>query len=148
MQTARLPYGLASFRNVALSQSNGSDPAAAAEFSTTVPTGKAWLVKAVSAELVTDGTGTPWPSLVIDDGTDIIFRGLSGSAAQAVSTTCRHTWAPGLVQGGAASDAGKTGGLPADLVILEGYRIRSLTSSLAGTDNWGAPSFYVVEFSI
>lgn len=143
------PPGVSAGR-ATIKQINGTDPAAAAEFSETVPsTGGvvAWELLAVSVELVTDATGAVWPSLIIDDGTDIIFRGLSGTAGQALSTTCRHTWAPGLELAGAASDLAKTGGLPEGLVLPSGYRIRSLTNALAGTDNYGAPSLFVVEYS-
>jgi hypothetical protein len=126
----------------------GTDPAAATEFLETVPAGKLWHLKAVSVGLTTDGTGTVWPSLVIDDGTTSFFRAQSGTAAQSLSTTQRHTWATDLVQAGAAADVAKTGVLPTDLFLPAGYRVGSASVTLNGTDNFTAPALYVVEYDV
>ncbi|MGI8514054.1 MAG: hypothetical protein ACR2NT_02755 [Acidimicrobiia bacterium] len=73
----------------------GADPAASAEFSITVPTGERWLLTSVSVPLVQGITQTPWPRLIIDDGTNDLFASHSGTAAQAASTTCQHSWSEG-----------------------------------------------------
>lgn len=130
-------------------QVNGTNPAANTEFSDTVPTGKAWRLIAVSVALVQGITQTPQPLLVLDDGTDVIFEGFGSTTAQAVSTTCRYTWAPGLTLTGlvgATTNVHSTAPLPEGFILLPGYRIRSSTVGIGANSDYGAPSYYVVEY--
>lgn len=125
----------------------GADPAANAEFSITVPAGERWLVKAVTVALVQGLTDTPWPTLVIDDGTNVLCAAKSGTAAMAVSTTCQHSWSPGcpLTIAGATTAVIATGPIPADLVLEAGYRLRSVTAGLGSNSNYGVPRVTVVK---
>ncbi|MBI3936408.1 MAG: hypothetical protein HY323_05480 [Betaproteobacteria bacterium] len=130
-------------------QVTGTDPAANTEFSETVPAAKAWKLVAVSVALVQGATQTPQPILVIDDGADVFFESFGSSAAQAVSTTCQYTWAPGHTlsgQVGATTNVHSTGPLPEGLVLPPGFRIRSSTIGIGANSNYGAPSLYVVEY--
>jgi hypothetical protein len=133
-----------------LIQVNGADPAAGAEVSQTVPAGKWWGLQAVSIPLVQGITDTPQPILVIDDGTDVIMELFGATTVQAVSTTCRYNWAPGLPLSGligSAANVHATAPLPEDLILAPGYRIRTVTLGLTATGNYGVPSFYVAEYS-
>ena len=132
-------------------QKNGTNPAANTEFSETVPTGRAWRVYAVSVSLVQGATQTPQPILIIDDGTDVVFESFGSSAAQAVSTTCRYTWAPNLTlsgQVGATTNVHSTAPLPAGMVMLAGWKIRTSTLGIGANTDYAAPSLYVAEYPI
>lgn len=128
----------------------GTDPAANTELSETVPAGKSWHLLSVTVALVQGLTQTPRPILVLDDGTTTVFESFGASAAQAVSTTCRYTWAPGLTLSGvvgATTDVHANAPLPAGLVLPAGWRVRTSTTGLGANSNYGAPSLLVVEYS-
>lgn len=134
----------------ALIQVNGTSPAAGAEVSETVPAGKWWGLQSVSIPLVQGITNTPQPILVIDDGTDVIIELFGATTAQAVSTTCRYNWAPGLPLSalvGATTNVHATAPLPEDLILGPGFRIRTVTLGIAATSDYGVPSLYVAEYS-
>jgi hypothetical protein len=107
--------------------------------------GRPWLLYSVSVECAQGATQTPWPSLVIDDGTNVLFRGFSGTAAMSAGTTTQHTWAPGLPAVGSAASVANTGPLPEGLVLPPGYRIRTLTTGIGANTNYGAPVLMVAE---
>lgn len=123
----------------------GADPAANAETSITVPGGRAWVIVSYLATLVADANAANrFPSLVITDGVRRVMRIASGTATTA-NQTIEHCWA---VVGQSRS---QTAGallemLPADLLLLPGWTIGSLTQGLQATDNWGAPTVLVTEF--
>jgi hypothetical protein len=122
-----------------VSSVSSNDAAAGAEFLFTVPAGEKWLLKSVSVPLVQSATDTPWPTLVIDDGTNVIWSARSGTAAQAINTTCQHSWGPAspLTIAGATTAVKATGPLPEGLVLPAGYRIQSSTTGIAATANYG-----------
>ena len=139
-----------SFTTRSFLQVNGSDPAANAEISETVPAGKHWGLVSVSVALVQGITQTPQPILVLDDGVDVIFESFGSSAAQAVSTTCRYTWAPGnpfTGQIGSGVDVHSSAPLPQGIVLPPGYRIRTSTLGKGANTDYGVPSLLVLEFS-
>lgn len=150
MQNALLPPGLFAFREATVKRVVSADPIANAEFSLTVPAGKAWLLQSVTAVLVQGITNTPQPLLQITDGSNILFESIGSTTAQAVSTTCRYTWSNSLLlsgQIGATVDVHATGSLPENLVLPAGYVITSKTLGLAATADWGIASALVVEYS-
>lgn len=127
----------------------GTDPAANTEISETVPAGKFYKLVSVSVALVQGATQTPQPILVIDDGTNVVYESFGSSAAQAVSTTCRYTWAVGLPltgQVGATTNVHSTAPLPEDLLLPAGYRIRTSTIGIGANSDYGVPSLLIVEF--
>lgn len=129
---------------------SGADPAANAEVSIVVPAGKYWYPLAISVALVQGITQTPQPILVIDDGTTTFFEAFGSSAAQAVSTTCRYTWAPQLTltgQVGATTNVHSTAPLPRDLVLGPGFRITTNTLGKGANSDYGVPVLYVVEIA-
>lgn len=123
----------------------GSDPAAGAEISETVPTNARWRLISLQAALVTDATAANRiPVLIVDDGTNELARGGHG-IAQAASLTINHTF--GVF--GAALQVTTTnflGMAPAGIVLMGGHRIRTSTAALQAGDNWGAPRLFVEEW--
>jgi len=131
-------------------QINGTDPAANTEFSATVPDGTTWQLKAVSVSLAQAASQTPLPILIIDDGTDVVFENFGSTTVQAVNTTTRYTWAPGLTlsgQVGATTNVHATAALPEGLTLPSGWRVRSSTVGIGANSNYGAPSLYVVAIT-
>jgi hypothetical protein len=126
----------------------GADPAAGGEVSITVPAGVRWALLSVSVALVQGATQTPQPILVIDDGTDVLFESFGSSAAQAVSTTCRYTWAPNFPlsgQVGATTNVHSVAPLVPGLVLPAGYRIRTSTLGIGANSDYGVPALMIVE---
>jgi hypothetical protein len=127
----------------------GTNPAAGAEISETVPAGKWWEVITVSVSLVQGLTQTPQPILVIDDGATTLAEFFGASAAQAASTTCRYTWGAHLPLSaivGAGANGRATAPLPSGLVLPAGSRVRTSTLGIGAATDYGAPVLYVVEY--
>jgi hypothetical protein len=127
----------------------GTDPAANAEISETVPAGKYWEVISVTALLVQGATQTPFPILILDDGTTELWEGYGAAAAQDASTTARYTWSqggpgPGALLG-ATPDLHANAALP-KMILGPGYRVRTNTVGKGANTNWGAPRLLVVEY--
>lgn len=141
-----LPTGFA-FSTRDIKQINGADPAANAEFSESIPAGKIWELLAVSVSLVQGATQTPQPTLIIDDGADVVFQGYGASSAQNASVTARYTWAKDLPLGAAGALTIVTAPLPSGLFLPAGWRIRTSTIGIGANTNYGAPSLYVVEYA-
>lgn len=124
----------------------GTNPAAGAEISETVPTGARWALRGISAFLVTDVTAvTRLPHLVIDDGTTLLLRLYSSSGAS-LSSTVRFHWA-----GVGANLVTSSGNfvlsmLPPDLMLSAGWRISMVTVNLQAADDWSAPQLYIEEW--
>jgi hypothetical protein len=109
---------------------------------------KSWYLMSVSVACVQGATQTPQPILVIDDGATVVYENFGSSAAQAVSTTCQYTWAPGLslsAQVGATTNVHSTAPLPEGLILPPGYRISTNTLGKGANTDYGAPSYLVVE---
>ena len=131
-------------------QFTGTNPAANTEITETVPAGTSWLLVSVTVALVQGITQTPQPILVIDDGVDVIYESFGSSAAQAVSTTCQYTWAPGHTlsgQVGATTNVLSVAPLPAGLILPAGFRIRTSTVGIGANSDYGAPSLVYVEYA-
>src|SRR3954462_15206879 len=110
-----MPPGVQSNLGSVAQRVAGANPAANAEFTVSVPSGKSWLLLSVTVSLAQAGAGSSQPLLGIDDGTSTLIESFGSSAAQAVSTTCQYTWAPGLVltgQVGATTSVHSQGSLP------------------------------------
>lgn len=124
----------------------GTNPAAAAEISETVPVGSRWKFKGMRAVLTTSATvANRNVTLTIDDGTNTI---LSGGAVynQAASAAFTYWFAPGLTNSVQTSVIAQVPIPPTDTLILpSGYRIRTLTGALQAGDDWGAPQYLVEE---
>lgn len=125
---------------------SGTDPAAGAEISETVPTSARWRLLTIRYTLVTSAVaGTRRSNLVLDDGTTIFARHIAG-VTQGVSTTLVYNWGVGLSRLTAAV-TGETMDPFIDYVQLRGaFRFRTDTTSLDAGDNYSAPDFLVEEW--
>lgn len=106
---------------------------------------KTWALLAVSVQLVQGATQTPFPSLVIDDGSVTVFQAFCGTAAMNASVTSQLTWAPNLPALGSGASTATLGPLPDGLLLPAGYRIRTSTTGIGANTNYGAPSYLVAE---
>lgn len=106
---------------------------------------KSWMLLGVSVQLVQGATQTPFPSLVIDDGANIVFQAFAGTAALSAATTSQYSWGPNLPAVGGAAATAATGPLPFGLVLPSGYRIRTITTGIGANTDYGAPSYFICE---
>lgn len=142
MAILTLPSNKVTYKRVA-----GTDPAAGVECNDTVPAGLWWVLLSYSVQLVQGATQTPLPTLVVDDGTNILAQAPGSSGTQVVSSTAQYTWAPEFnltAQIGATPNTLSCGPFP-ELLLEAGWRIRTVTIGLGANSNYGAPSIYVAE---
>jgi hypothetical protein len=123
----------------------GSNPAAGAECSDTVPAGEFWVIKSILLQLVTDATViTRRVHVTLDDGTTAFTRKPS-NASQAASLTQNYAIGgnnpASAVIATYCSDPLPEFGLPA------GSRIKTVTDNLQAGDNYAAPVYYVEKYS-
>lgn len=134
------PEGAGNIRNV-----TGTDPAAGAEASDTVPANSRWKVLVAQYLLVTDANvATRVPTFIIDDGTTITAAYGAGVSPTA-STTNRLNFLAGAGSMGSAA-AGNVGFLPVGMTLSGGYRMRTATTLIQVGDNYAAPQFLVEEY--
>jgi hypothetical protein len=125
-------------------------PAAGAESITTVPAGKYWRMASFICTLTTDATvATRLPTLVIDDGTNILIR-LIGSAtvgltASSSASYCATVLGTSQVAITGVQMVGPTLPDPTFLVLQPGWRIRTSTTAIAAGDQWGIARLVVQE---
>src|SRR3990167_2675136 len=118
----------------------GTNPAAGAEVSETVPGNAIWSLMSLQVTIV-GGAADFFPAFQIDDGTTSVWEGpVITVAATATEIMC-------LAEHGALVD-GSTSNfpLPRDLYLPEGYRIR--TRNISADDNYGAPRLLVEEWVV
>jgi hypothetical protein len=123
----------------------GTDPAAGAEISETVPTGARWRLRGVVATLVTDATvANRQPSLVLDDGANVYAR-MPFDSAQVGTQTIAYSWACG---GNPANGSTVARGMPLNdqAYLFQAHRFRTATAGLVAGDNWSAPVYLVEEW--
>lgn len=126
-------------------QFEGTNPAAGAEISETVPTNALWRFISLRTTLVNSAAvGSRFPRLVFDDGSEVFAEHLIGITTVALDTTVL-CWAAGASQQGAGG-LSATAGVANDLWLPEGYRVRTLTSGLQAGDDYNAPQLLVEEW--
>lgn len=124
----------------------GDDPAAGQEWEIVVPAGARWRVMAVIAQLVTDATVQDrFPGVEYTDGTNRVWRGATPTAMGA-SSTFTHSWGIGVGYEAAQGAQHISRGLPTELILIGGYKIRSSTTDLRAGDNWGPPRVHIEEW--
>ena len=129
----------------ALRSVTGTNPAAGVEISETVPTGARWRLNALASFLTPDATvANRTARLLIDDGTNILWQSEPGGVATA-GAAWRYTAGAGIPRLAGAFDI-QTWSLPTDLILLAGWRVRTLTASLQAADDWDAPFLLVEEW--
>lgn len=135
-----LPSNIGSIKRVA-----GANPAAGNEVSDAVPAGKSWVLFGLSVQLVQGLTQTPNPTIVIDDGTNIVFQSTPLASAINASVTAQISAAPGLALSGGGAATVATIPLPAGFVLPSGWRIRTVTAGIGANTDYGVPSYFVCE---
>lgn len=123
----------------------GTDPAAGAEISETVPTGSVRRLLSLVATLTCDATAaTRQAILVFDDGTNIHTRMPQGMTLTA-SQSAIFCWHLGSAT---TSSAAAFSNCPlADRIRLDAFsRFRTMVTNIQAGDNWGAPQFLVEEW--
>lgn len=125
----------------------GTDPAAGAECSDTVPTGARWRLISYAVTVVFANAGIERTvAIVVDDGATAYWRGISLALLNPNSTV---VIAAGAGLGAAGLDSYATAqqtGLPNGLLLLAGHRIKTATTTLNAADNYAAPRILVEEF--
>lgn len=123
----------------------GTDPAAGAEVSETVPTGAYWDLLGFRATLVTSAVaGARRVHVVIDDGAAILLD-LAAADTQAASLTRNYNAGQdGFAR--AAQDSEIYVPLPAAIRLAPGFRVRTTTTLLDAGDNYSAPQLLVREY--
>ena len=129
----------------------GTDQAANTEVSDAVPAGKWWWVIAVTVQMVQGATQTPLPALQFDDGTNTFGFYPGSTTAMTAATTAQFSWAidgplTGLI--GTSPAIQSVGPLGNYIILPPGGHIKNLTAGLGANSNYGAPIYYVCEFSI
>lgn len=123
----------------------GTDPAAAAEISETVPTGARWRLLNLLVTLVTDGNAANRdPRLTIDDGATVYVDQALGANVTA-STTTQINMASRVIRNAIAQARTLSIPIP-DLVLLAGHRLITITTNIQAGDNYGAPELLVQEW--
>jgi hypothetical protein len=123
----------------------GTDPAAGAEVSETVPTNARWRLMAVFVQFVADANvANRNPFLIIDDGATTLLE-IGSSTSITAGQTINLNY--GAVGGNAAPGSnGHVISIPPDLYLMGGFRIRTATTSIQAGDNFGAPQLWVEEW--
>lgn len=124
----------------------GTQPAAGADISEAVPTGKVWRLLSFRATLVASAqAANRQAGLRFDDGSAVFFEA-PPKINQVASATQIYQWHGGSSLGNTISLTAEIL-FDADLLFLAGYRIKTNTLSIQTSDQWGAPQYLVEEWS-
>lgn len=124
----------------ALVSITGTNPAAGAEASYTVPDGQLLNLKSFRVALVTSATvANRTPLLVVQDTASTVVWEVTTAITQAASITNTYTFVSGLgfTQAAVANNRLMIG-IP-DLWLPAGWKVTTSTLSIQGTDDYGAP---------
>ncbi len=129
-----------------LRQITGTDPAAGAEVSETVPTGARWRLRGIQVNLLCSATvADRYPRLITDDGTNNLTANPQPLKLVA-SDNLFCFWVPGHTWDTGIAVIERVAGLAGDALLGAGYRIRTATFGLQAGDNYGAPNLFVEEW--
>ena len=126
----------------------GTNPAAGAEITETVPTNAKWRLKSVSFSLVADATVVNRTiGLALDDGATTYML-ITAGAVQTAGQTKFYNYISGYPERETAFDgqAYIRTPLPPNLDVFQGWRFRTATISLQAGDDLSAASFVVEEW--
>jgi len=123
----------------------GTDPAAGAEISETIPTNARWRLRSLRAVLSTDATVlVRTVSFIMDDGTAVLVK-FPSATTQAASLARAYNLAEYAYQPAASVDQIFLS-IPFNLYLFQGWRFYSVTYNIQAGDNWGAPQMEVEEW--
>ena len=124
---------------------NGTNPAAGAQISETVPTGALWKIKAISAELTADATTAGRQGrFEFSDGSNIFLR--TSTITVSASQVMRFTTGDGLATEDLTTLDGNLLVLTNNVLLPAGYKIVTNSLGFQAGDNWGAPIIQVEEW--
>jgi len=123
----------------------GTNPAAGAEISETVPTGARWRVLSARLTLTTDATVVNRMAMLrITDGATVIAE-TQAPQVQVASLTYTYNF----LRLGADRVLVQIGQIPIrmhDFILPAGYTIQTTTANLQAADDWAAPVLHVEEW--
>lgn len=120
----------------ALDVSNAA-PAAGADWTYTVPVGQSLSVETLQFSLTTSAAvANRQVQVVIDDGTNELWRWVA-PAVQAASTTVEYVGAQSSVESSGVRAGVQSFELP-NIVLLPGYRVRTITTNIQAADQYTA----------
>jgi hypothetical protein len=124
----------------------GTDPAAGAEASETVPPGARWELLDFFVQLATDATvAARRAGIFFDDGSAPYYRSPQPGTV-AASAAMDNYWAQGSALETAPLPDVSVANLAAGHRLLAGHRIRTATNNLKAGDNLGQPRYVVREW--
>jgi hypothetical protein len=123
----------------------GTNPAAGAEISETVPTNARWKLLAMTYSLVTSAAvATRTALLSVDDGGNVLTI-LPPAATQAASLSFRYN--VGNLGIAVATDPAQIQvPISNNILLLPNWRLRTATTGLQAGDDYAAPQLYVEEW--
>jgi len=124
----------------------GTDPAAGSEICETVPTNARWRLLGIRFSLTTSSAvADRLVQLVIDDGTTPILWGDFFPDVQTAGNIWTYQASLGGVEHGNRSGIQRLA-LVNDLILPQGWRIRTSTANLQIDDDFAAPELIVEEW--
>lgn len=120
-------------------------PAAGADWSVNVPSGKLWQIQSIYARLVTDANvANRGPRLILSDGGAEFLR-LPAAVVAAAGVTTDYQWFANAVS--VSLNNGVSFPLP-PLILAPGAVVSVATASIQVGDQWGAPQLYIIETTL
>jgi len=123
----------------------GTNPAANVEVTETVPTNARWRLRALRVALVTAAAvANRRVHFVVDDGATILYD-LAAADLQTAGLTRNYN----AVEDGfqrTTQDSEIYVPIPAQAMLFQGWRVRTLTTLLQAADDFGAPQLDVEEW--
>ena len=136
-----LPFSRQSVHSVIV-----ANPAAGADWSTTVPAGQQWAVQAVYFELTSDATvANRLVHLLFQDSANKTLLKVGYPTAQTASLTWGYNAAQGMATQ-ANNQATQSCAIPVGLILTPGFKIGSSTTNLDPADQYGNVALLVVEY--
>lgn len=125
----------------------GTNPAAGAEISETVPANVRWRPVAIEAVFVASAAvANRRISLRLDDGANEYYKVEASADVTAGQTRTFSMWA--TFGPSAANNVTFYLPLPGNLILPAGHRIRTVTSNLDVGDDWAAPQMLIEEWLV
>ena len=125
----------------------GTVPAAGAEVSETVPTLARWQLLSLRVNLVTSATvATRIPQFVFDDGANEFYRTANNAGGYGASNTIQVALANTSLVTTAVGTALAPIPMTVPIILEQGFRIRTVTIALQGTDQYNALFYEVMEW--
>lgn len=124
----------------------GTQPAAGADISETVPARRRWRIQSFLHQLVTAvAVANRQVQLRITDGTNTLWLS-EVEALQAASLTEVYSWAVGSGTNQTAFQNATISRTLAAMVLEPGWKIQTVTAAIQAADQWSAPNYSVEEW--